>query len=500
MTLKEEKRQLHLELRHTEETHQRLLQEQIQQQKQLRSASKSSSPQTTTTSGIFTPQRVSPVSLTSLNDTISHIKTNQKQLRTTGTSCTPITRDVGCSPPPVTKTHTTGVYTDITIAPTEKIYTKRDLEASLKEQKHIQDLEKIRRSISVGVQINEGIFKPYARQTGTQTMPLIDAIQKTTVALMCRPEQRDVAVLYAPQLRTVGVSDHTTQDPVCDKCNIRKYSVAVGPDKISATVGISLKTLDQRSSSFSLGENEKLKLRRKHVSVQCSTMMSNAATQHSPLQASKQIQYSPDTFTQQTDTKGLIDVKNNYTLTDHRVNKSKDSFTNTEAVRTREYGTNVKIQERKADHSTNTDAIQKRDAGCGDIFPRGHIQIVCAENYCDSCKDSIKSLAREFAKTSFKDQPLQLSKSLVETTSTPVETQTNKQATLTTTVTPQSESKIPKPSVTTPSPTGQRKFVRQNTYTLENPSVEKSFIPFERKSTFTLKTSEPAKKPFGGVR
>uniref|UniRef100_A0A336LCA0 CSON006654 protein n=1 Tax=Culicoides sonorensis TaxID=179676 RepID=A0A336LCA0_CULSO len=508
-TLKEEKRQLNLELKKAEEFYQRQLQNELEQQ-QLRSNSKSSSPPTTVTSGIFTPQRVSPVSLTSLNDTYNNIKTNmqnKKQLRTTGTSCTPITREVGCSPPPIIKTSTTGVYTDISIGPTEKIYTKRDLEATLKEQNHLRDLEKIRKSISVGVQINDGILKPSSRQSGTQTTALKDVVEKTTVSIMCRPEQRDVGVLYAPQLRSVGVSDHTTTDPVCEKCNIRKYSVSVGPDEQSPSivnVGISLKALDQRSSSFSLGENEKLKLRRKHAAVQCSAMLSNASTQHSPLVATKQVQYSPDTITQQTDTRGLVETKNNYTLTDHKkANKQKDSYTNTEAVKTRENGINVRIQEKRTDHSTNTELIQKRDFGCGDLLPRGHIHIACAENYCDTCKDSIKSLAREFAKTSMAEKPLQLSKSPVETTSTPINstqelTSSKKNGVMSTSLT-QSESKIPKPSVTTPSPTAQRKFVRQNTYTLESPSVERSFIPFERRTTFTIKTPEPVKKSLESV-
>ncbi|XP_063699459.1 KN motif and ankyrin repeat domain-containing protein 2 [Culicoides brevitarsis] len=497
VTLKKEKQQLHTELRKAEETYQRQLQEQLEQQeKSFRSASKSTSPPTTTTSGIFTPQRVSPVSLSSLND---HIKTTQatKQQRSTGTQGTPITRDVGCSPPPVTKTYSTGVYTDISIAPTEKIYTKRDLEASLKEQKHKQDLDRLRKSISVGVQISDGRSCSSSRQTGTQTVPLIDAIQKTTIAVMCRPEQRDVSVSYAPQLRSVGISDHTIDAPKCEKCDIRKFSVAVGPDTVAevkpSLPGISLKALDQRSLSFSLAENEKLKIRRKHAGVQVSSAMSNAAIQHSPLLVTKQVQYSPDTITQQTDTKGLIDTKNNFTLTDHRLHKSKESATNTEVIRTRENGTNVKIHEKTSDFGTNTEKIHKKDASCGELTSvqqqKGHIQIVCAENYCDSCKDSIKSLAKEFAKATEKPpMTLSLTKSNVMTTSTESMIANERKTT---------ESKIPKPALTTPSPTAQRKFVRQNTYTVDSPSVEKSFIPFERKSTFTIKTPEPVKKTFG---
>lgn len=339
----------------------------------------------------------------------------------------------------------------------------------------------MRSSISIGIQINENNFKPLVKQTGTQTKSAIDNTEKSTVSVMCRPEQRDVATLYAPQLRTVGVSDHTTLDSICNKCNINKNSVGIGPDQTNT--GLSLKNLDQRSSSFSLGENEKLKLRRKHVSVQCSSMTSHAATQHSPLFTSKQIQHSPETFTQYTDTKGLVELKNNYTITDHRTNKHKDSFTNTDIVRTREYGTHAKFQEKRIDHSTNTDIVQRKDTGCGDTLPRSHIQIICADNYCDSCKDSIKSLASKF--TESKGTSTTPSSAEVETKSKPSSLPT--------------ESKIPKLSISTPSPTGQRKFVRQNTYTVESPSVEKSFIPFERKTTFTVKTTEPSKEPFVNI-
>lgn len=477
--------------------HQRLLQQQQQQQlqhqqqlhkeqmeQQQRSSSKSSSPPTTTTtSGIFTPQRISPISLSSLNDAISHIK-SAKQLRTTGTSCTPITRDVGCSPPPV-KSQSTGVHTDISIGPNEKIYTKRDLENSLKEMERKQDIVKMQNSVSVGIQISD-TFKPYTRHTGIQTVPLIDAIQKTTIGLMCRPDQREKGVMYAPQLISVGVSDDTISEPPCAKCNIKRYSVAVGPDIVSTSPSLSLRALEQRSSTFSLGEHEKLKLRRKHASTQAGALMSHASTQHSPLCATKMVHVSPETYTQYTDTKHLIDMRNAYTSTDHKPIKSKDAFVNTETVRTREYGVNANVQEKRSDRTTNTDIIHKRDFGCGDIISKGHIQILCADNYCDSCKDSIRGLARDFAKTEFKEQPLRLSRTPVEILSTPPpQNETDK-----------GSSRIPKLTGTTPSPTMPKKFMRQNTYTVDSPSVEKSFIPNERKSP-APKTPEFLRKAAG---
>lgn len=50
---------------------------------------------------------------------------------------------------------------------------------------------------------------------------------------------------------------------------------------------------------------------------------------------------------------------------------------------------------KKIDRGTIPDRIDLKSVACGDAI-RPHILISCADNYCDSCKDIVKSLARNF--------------------------------------------------------------------------------------------------------
>lgn len=381
----------------------------------VRSASKSSSPPTNT-SGIFSPQRVSPVSLASLNETINIIK-NKKHFRESGT-CTPTltTRDVGITPT-VTRKQSIGVDTELSVLPHERLYTKRDLDQFLNQQ----NAAKWMNQVSVGIQNCE--VKPMLRQNSTQTHEQAKKVQNS-IGVMTRPEVRDVGLHYAPQLRTVGVSDHVIT-------TAKTQSVAVGPDTWAtpSVSAISLKSLD-RSSSFSLAENEKLKIRRKHAGVQCVALMAHAATQHHPVNANKMVQNVPEVYSQITDTKGLIEHRHVLTGTESRPVRSKDAFCNTELPRTRDASVSARESPRRTiETSVNTERVTMKTTGCGED------------------RIEIRDLSPERPKT------LNLTKTVVERTNMPPSP----------TVVQEVVSRIPKLS---PSPTAPRKFVRQNTYTI----------------------------------
>lgn len=338
------------------------------------------------------------------------------------------------------------VFTDLTFRPNDEIYTKREVDALLSRQ----NFEKRLNQTSVGVQISE--VKPYLRQTGTQTaapppQPLPPL--KISVGIMKRPDMSDVGCHYAPQLRTVGVSDDTVSLPA----PVLKHSVAVGPDTWAPPASpVSLKAID-RSVSFSLAEKEKLKLRRKHVATQATTLTAHASVQHHPSYANKMIQNVPDKYSQTTDTRGLIELRHFGGGTETKPVRSKDAFVNTEAVRTREHGVNVSINSgRQIDRSANTDLVQLRDAACGlekieirDLSPPRPQQVV-----------HVQSPARPVT--------LKLTKTVVERTSMPPSPQYIAQSQQQV----QQTTRIPRPTQSTPSPTLPKKFVRQNTYTISS--------------------------------
>ncbi|KAL5288167.1 KANK1 family protein [Megaselia abdita] len=160
-----------------------------------------------------------------------------------------------------------------------------------------------------------------------------------------------------------------------------------------------------------------------------------------------------------------------------------NSSCNTDKIRTHEFGVNTHPPSLQ-NNSSNTDVITRKDIGCGDIV-KPHISIACADNYCDSCKDAIKNLAKDFAKVSTSNSSSSLASSSPK------------------------ESKIPR---ALPSPKQPRKtFMRQNTYTVtsssssspspvrrlvsENTSISLDSAPISRKRTSPDLKKQPSKKP-----
>lgn len=416
---------------------------------------------TTPSTKPFQAQRHSPISLDSLNARLqSPYSTTNKSSPPQSTNPTPIppiqkrdasqmttmslTREIGITTNQV-KTRTTAVNTD------QKSYTKQELQAAIDLTIEKQQLEQLqaqkKKQISVGTQMQPVVIPP--KQTASISQQT--QIESQSIAIQTRADQKSVEISCHPQTRSIGISDHTTIKEVCSVCSIEKHSIGCGPDEEPSL--ISLKLMDvpppKRSLTFSLGDGEKLNISRKTIGTQYSFVgptKIDSSTQHvAPILRDKQCQQSgPITNNQITDTNGLIALKNKGCATDPiQQVKKYNAESNTEPRQLESVSTNTNPPLKLLDHGTNTIKIQLKEVACGATV-KPHISISCADNYCDTCKDTIMHLAKGFTKSTI-------------------------------CVTPPSPetSRIPRPMALM-SPRTERKFVRQNTYTV--PSSDASLI------------------------
>ncbi|XP_055372370.1 KN motif and ankyrin repeat domain-containing protein 1 isoform X2 [Condylostylus longicornis] len=551
-SLQNEKYNLQIQLRREEEEKFKL-RKQLQQlppEPPVRTSSTNVTNAIHKTNSQFTPQRISPVSLESLGSRIrtssqssSEIsqQSSQQQIptpplrkiqkRDASTMChQPTQRDVGTSITHSMATRTIGTDPTIIIGIKNALYTKQDVDNIIQRAliDHEESKQRIRRrtQITVGTQM---VQAPKTEQCSVyiQTSPE-KPVMKFTQSCMAKPIQHDQFVMCKPDTRSIGCSDHKTIDIFCDKCCCPKRTVSCGPDEKESKQYLAMKQMEMlgaRSLTFTLGENEKLNIKRKTIATQYEKLSNDIGTQshiqlssigiqNSPQFHNKSCQYSVlmHNTAKQTDTRDLIRLISSYTNTDIIEEKTppimntsgcnteslvtKELGTNTDIVRTRENWMNTKIlrtrenginteRMRTRDNETNTlpdvsaikitknsssntDDVRKRDIACGDII-KPHIHIACADNYCDSCKDAIKNLAKEFSKAL----------TLTSVPLTPIGGGSLSP--------PSEQSKIPRPT-TLPSPNSTRKkIVRQNTYTLPSPEEK----PSEAKSATQTASEEP---------
>lgn len=440
----------------------------------------------------FTAQRISPISLESMGSRLrSNSISSEKQLRNSpplkrdvGTmSRVYATRDVGVGSPaiPTVLQRTVGTQPNKQVDIKETLYTQLELEEHSTKllQSHIKHQEKMlienaKKLISVGTQMY--VPKTELKENGIQTMAERKVL-KYAIGIMAKPAVRENFVQCMPEMRTVGSSEHSINDVLCERCVLPKRNASCGTDAEAANVNscISLKNLEMpaRSNTFSLGDNEKIKLTRKTQGTQYTptTVHSMASqtslktvhsvgVQNTAEMLNNSTQSQIDSTSAQTDTKDLIHLSTTQTNTEqYQPPKEKvvekpilppkpvtySKGINTETPKTVEYGINTLPTASMCTTSSNTEAIHKRDIACGDVV-KPHISIACADNYCDSCKDAIKNLAKDFSKVSAPASPLP-SRAV--------------------------DSKIPRPK-NMPSPSMPRRQIqRQNTYTLPSPVEEK---------------------------
>lgn len=370
-----------------------------------------------------------------------------------------LTREIGITTNQI-KTRTAAVNTD------KKSYTKEELQAAIdltiEKQQHEQFHAQQKKLISVGTQMHI-VSMPQKQTTSTSQQTQNESQTSST---QTRTNQKSVEISCHPQTRSIGISDHSTVEEVCRNCAIEKRTIGCGPDDEPSL--ISLKLMDvqptafQRSLTFSLGDGEKLNISRKSIGTQYSftgPTKIDSSTQHiAPLMRDKQCQESgPIKYNQMNDTNGLIKIKNQSCSTEpiQQVKKF-NAESNTEPRQLETVSTNTNPPLKLLDHSTNTIKIQLKDVACGGVV-KPHISISCADNYCDTCKDSIMNLAKGFTKN--------MSSASVPSSISPIA----------------ETSRIPRP-MTLMSPRTDRKFLRQNTYTLpssdESP-IEQQICPAE---------------------
>lgn len=345
-----------------------------------------------------------------------------------------------------------------------KMYTKADLQAAIdvtiERQRHDMSANKV----SVGTQMRPEAVVPPApklRNVSMQTNP--DA-----------PVQRRDAQVQsiAVHQRSFGCNVDTFVPEPCAQCSVSRQSIACGSDvgldftapaSSEPQPAISLQSLmmPPRSSTFCLGDNEKLAIKRRSVATQSSPIAtSTTGTQHhAPRTQNTYVQHTPSPGRhQQTDTAGLRPDPI------HRANNTeplpaaplmKDVACAIEPAERTDRACNTTAPPRMREQGTQPTHIQLKEVACGGSV-RPHIWISCADNYCDSCKDSIRVLAKDFTAT----------------TTTGVQS-----AHPHVTGSPTTEySRIPRPMALA-SPRADRKFVRQNTYTLTSGSSSTASTP-----------------------
>lgn len=457
----------------------------------------------------FTPQRISPISLESLGARLrTNSSSSEKQLKTTlkrdvGTMCgLHTTRDIAVGSPVITL-RTVGTSPMQTLNLSEVLYTRYEMdehiEKAVKTYEEKRTLAQLKKLISVGTQMY--VPKRDVRDNGAQTVAERPA-PKHSVSVLAKPLTRENFVNCKPDVRSVGCSEDRWTDILCEQCaKISKRTVACGTDDGSDEKrnSVSLKLLDMqgRSNTFSLGDNEKLQLKRKTIGTQYTpivmhsmgmqtlpAVMHSIAIQNSPQLQNCGTQSNTEMATRQTDTRDLIRLCATQTSTEEIAPPApepeptplpppkpilcssssntdprpafRSSACNTEALRMVDHGVNTTAPAAIRHAGSNTESVRTRDIACGDIV-KPHISIACADNYCDSCKDAIKHLAKDFTKV------------LPPLAASPL---------------PQRgvDSKIPRPKhLTSPSPQ-RKKFQRQNTYTI-TPSPTPSPVA-EKKTIF----------------
>ncbi|ALC41923.1 CG10249 [Drosophila busckii] len=393
----------------------------------------------------FTPQRISPVSLESLGTRMRSNSSSPSIIRrdVATQAASASTRDAAVG----SQLSTRHVATQQAVA----IYSQLELQTHIEQALSARQQQRLRQLISVGTQMY--VPQREQRDSSMQTTPE-RAVLKHHVGVSAKPATRESFTSCKPQSRSVGSSEQRVTDVLCEKCACSKRSVGCSTEQQQAAKPITLQQLG-RSNTFSLGASEPLHIKLKSMGSQTNpTLVQHAgsqtavpnvrstAAQITPEQQQMATQCSIPQRSRQTDTQGLLCLTRSET-------KSEQLMAPLLRPQTSNAGCNTvadpKPQRATAHSACNTEQVHKRDVGCGDIV-KPHISIACAANYCDSCKEAIQLLAKDFSKTSMESSV---------TTPTPPARRSNS-----------ADSRIPRPKhLTSPSPV-RRQFQRQNTYTL----------------------------------
>lgn len=279
----------------------------------------------------------------------------------------------------------------------------------------------------------------YNQETQTTALPqpkritsdkYIQTLQKQTAqkdqGILVKPKTLDFGIQESVESYNVGVSDDTITDINCDKCNVVKMSVAVGPDQKEDqhVAPVSLASLSfPRSKSFNLGPDKmSLSKRKRSISIQY---------QYKPESCTKGSQYEPSTVSRSC--QSTVRTHSKGTQHESKLIESSTQFDETFIV--------VETTPKK-DKTNKQIGEDKRNVGCNTTLELQGVT-VCSE--CRKARKEDEELSKkENAKMEDKrKEELKKKDGLVV-------------------------SRIPKPHLT---PTSERrKFRRQDTYTKINVS------------------------------
>lgn len=474
--------------------------------------SSSPSPVTTIKNGSpvqFTPQRISPVSLESLGSRLrANSTSSERQLRTPTT----LKRDVGTmcglhakrdiavgSPVQMVRSVGTSPAQQLNSI-TETLYSQWEMEEHMQiaitRYEEERELQQRRKTKHIGTQMQA----PHYVDRGAQTTAEQKAL-KSSVSVMVSPATRDAYVNCRPEMRSIACSEDNILDPLCEKCNIVQRSIACSTEDpgFIKVKSVSLKLLDSpeflRSKTFSLGEQDRLGRIRKTTGTQytpvsvksagcqtTTTYVHAAGVQCMPEQRHTGVQSEVVCDSRYTDTRDLIILCTTQTSTEEYIPPpivieeppkeekpdaikpiTRSTASNTDKPRTVDYGINTLPPAPIRHTAANTDSVRKRDIGCGDVV-KPHISIACADNYCDSCKDAIKNLAKDFSKVLSPQSP----RSPRLRPPAPIRSASM-------------DSRIPLRKNVPPSPSPVRRtFQRQNTYTITTTPEKQKTKPTQR--------------------
>lgn len=245
-----------------------------------------------------------------------------------GVMCGVLTRNIGVGHQnPNTKSVSTATpesdFADKWLHEKVKFMENRNLLQSSTSTKETQTLvPKGRRDIGIQFQFQKMVTPKFS--TYTQTPDSSKHLVEKGVS--AKAKQSDVSIQKCVECYSIGSSDDTINDTICEKCNTLKRSVAVGPEnhEDSHTSPISLASLTSRSKSFNMGDDRlNFTARTRTIASQyeitninrsCQADLQKASStklcQVQPKMVDKNTQYEKFTSSRLTDTQDLTIVKN----------------------------------------------------------------------------------------------------------------------------------------------------------------------------------------------
>lgn len=325
---------------------------------------------------MITPTRVNLVSLTSLNSRTRSPTPEPQQLikntRDAEVMCSVITRNVGIATQS-TRCRTLGVGSDSIEVPPQPIRYSSSMQTELSMHDVLSRLEaelqiqNIRQKLIKEKPVMKNIGSQNDVSTKNNFCQVNPSTKSVGVEISIKPTTAEVAVEAKTEYKNSSCTANIVQK--CAKCEEQKKIDESSMNGYTNSSSLSLlNIIKDKPVESKLNLKDKVT---KHIGTQVTPFTESKQTQSSPRCDTKSTQQSTTTYSKSqqydlvgvakyTDTANLIDIK---------------------------------------DQQSNTTHPQLVDASCGENI-KPHVMISCADNYCDTCKEHIRSLAKAFSAAS----------------------------------------------------------------------------------------------------